>query len=714
MWCSVPLCENSRENKLLKTNPKSLEITYHGFPTIQWLKYSWLVSLGMEESQLLEPAMVCSEHFHHDDFVMGTQRLKSDALPSVVQVCIICLDTDTKLYPLAKYNLSEAYYNVTGISLCSKLKLSPKLCVECAHRLVSCNKFRDKSVRAHNLLLQLYERHNVLSTQNVKTINREENKLTSNIRKKTFMPDHYDYNYTYTEEKQMHPLQIEKIVISVDTTTEVKIETENDDGLKEELSNENFDSDEDDIDNVDMTDNKGVEVIKIDRDNIEDFINNDVFTDVEFPNVDNCDADIDFMDEDDNLKLSSIIKSSKSKISKINKKKLSKDVKVKVKKDGKKRVKSEVRGRPGRKPGFKEELKLFKVTELSHEEQIAEIQKRQETSNYKNSPFKCTTCYKGFCDINAYNRHMDKHTNKFGQFACPICGLHTKNPYRVNKHLGNTHAARYSCTICPFVTRSRNSAKAHERWHDGKKYKCPHCDEEFIKSTSYMSHVRIKHPSDFVCTLCGFSFIGERGLRMHLNMKHRFDDIQNPLGPVCEECNIRFASDAAYHQHMKVSPKHATADTFKLNYPVRKVCRNQARPAKPAKREPAAPPKPIGPVDCEQCGIKLKGSRSYAMHFKKYHPDKNRTKFPKARIMCELCGKIFTCMAHLRYHMPIHAEQKQFKCDVCDKRFAFKANLMNHVVIHDETRPRFECAVCGKNFSNQQNRWRHMFVSIIM
>ncbi|XP_034839085.1 zinc finger protein 83-like [Maniola hyperantus] len=722
MWCCLPFCENSRENLFSKTCLRSQDITFHGFPTIGWQRSSWLASLDIEECHLPEDAVVCSQHFQNEDFLCGTRILKNVAIPYTAQFCMICLDTGSKLYPFDKYRLAEAYNNVTGLSLHSMVSFQPKLCWECAQRLMNSNKFRDKCARAHNLLVQVLANHGMVTTQNVKTINRVQNHLASNISKKIFETNHCDLHIINEEDKEndFHNVPIENIVVSVEKT-EIKLENEYN---KEDILTCDFDSDgysNDDIDlaellkensdkqnidkenrkNLDTDARKTLETIKIDKQNIDDFINNDVFTEVEFSNG----------DYNSDKKVSNSKSKKNGKV--ISKCKVSKEVSLKnkiVKK--KKRVKSEIKGRPGRKPGFKEELKLFKVTELAHEEQLAEILKRKETSNFKNSPYKCTTCYKGFCDTSAYNRHMDKHTNKFGQFACPVCGLHTKNTYRVNKHLNNTHAARYNCTVCTFITRSRNSAKAHERWHDGKKYKCPHCEEEFIKSTSYMSHVRIKHPSDFVCTQCGFSFIGERGLRMHMNMKHRFDAAENPEGPTCEECNIRFASEMAYHQHMKVSPKHATADTFKLNYPVRKICRrNQPRPTKPGlKREPVPTPKTMGPVDCEQCGVKLKGSRSYAMHFKKYHPDKNRTKFPKARIMCEQCGKIFTCMAHLRYHMPIHADTKQFKCDTCDKRFAFKANLMNHIVIHDTSRPRFECTVCGKNFSNQQNRWRHMFL----
>lgn len=148
--------------------------------------------------------------------------------------------------------------------------------------------------------------------------------------------------------------------------TEVKIEDEND--FKEESVNNDLDSEVDEEFNNECTildipkggDDKNVETIKIDRDNIEDFINNDVFTRVDFPNGDendqNGENDVSFMDEDDedDVVLSNIAKSVKSK--KIDKIKVSKEDKVKngkVKRDKKKRVKSEVKGRPGRKPGKK-------------------------------------------------------------------------------------------------------------------------------------------------------------------------------------------------------------------------------------------------------------------------------------------------------------------------------------------------------------------------
>lgn len=66
-----------------------------------------------------------------------------------------------------------------------------------------------------------------------------------------------------------------------------------------------------------------------------------------------------------------------------------------------------------RKPFFTNDLSetLFTITDLTFEEQVAEIDKRKESANYKNGVFKCEECYKGFLDEDAYNSHMSRHTD---------------------------------------------------------------------------------------------------------------------------------------------------------------------------------------------------------------------------------------------------------------------------------------------------------------
>ncbi|XP_052746265.1 zinc finger protein 37 homolog [Bicyclus anynana] len=679
-----------------------------------------------------------------------------ECVSSAVEFCMICLDTECKLYKLDKYNLHTNFKNLTGIELQEEVRFVPQLCTECAQRLTNCAKFRDKSLRAYHLLAQLGERSEMLTLEQIKTINRTHNQLASNITKITFEPDSYD---VCVKEHQEHIVQ--KIEIKIEKDTDIDHQNLNHNiKFEKNLSHDELDDDTPEFE---------IDVINKTEFNDEDM-------DYDMDVLDDCDTYVDFAKsksdmnssrsnviknkniaktnkaslnnstlvvnrnknniKDENDKNKMILKKEQKNIPKIKnlnrivKKALNKNAgstktlrnavkdrtqsikskkqncnkKITIKKDlaggdnlkevrpKRKRVKG---GKPG-KPPSKDHLKMFEVTERSKEEQLEEIQKRKETSSYKSSLYKCTVCYKGFIDIKAYDGHMDRHSDKFGKFECSICGIRTKNKICLRKHTLMNHLFRYNCLKCSFVTNHRNTALNHERWHDGKQYKCPHCGEVFTKYTSRMSHVRLKHPSDHVCRLCGFSFIGERGLSLHMSKTHRAAETESLDGPQCEECNIRFASSAAYEQHMKVSPKHAPADKLKANTPVKKY---------PYKKLP------LKRIDCELCGMQLVGVRNYARHFRMLHPGKTRTKYSsvnvmKMGVMCELCGKV---MPSLRFHLPCHAQQKQFKCDVCDERFETKHFLNKHAETHSGgSRPRHECNICGKNMSYASNLWRHM------
>ncbi|XP_060808364.1 zinc finger protein 708 [Amyelois transitella] len=704
MRCCVSNCKNDSRHI-----SKSQGITFHVFPTDPLLRAAWLCALNKKSWEPKDRSTVCSEHFLCEDLYEtknGMRKVRITAVPVVLpdtmqptshqgnpaslKACRICLAVDVKLFSIKKYNLEEAYETLTGLSLNTEERLPQKLCAECAQRLYNCGNFRTKSLRANSLMMKIIDKHNNLSLENIKSINRNNNRLASNLVTTQFEPNHCDLHVEFDETAVPKPLDVD-----VDIKTEDDEIYMNDGDAKIDFA-ENFD-----VKNDSSTDSAKVETENetaddgIDADNDDNYIQDDYSTDDTLP-LKKC-------KEKQKVK--------KKSVKKVNKK--AEDVQPKIDRR--------------RKPFLNDDLNetLFTITDLTFEEQVAEILKRRESANYKNSVFKCAECFKGFLDEEAYNSHMTRHSVEFGEYQCDICKTHFKHPHALRKHITAHHTQRFNCNQCPYETTHRQTARLHERWHKGTKYKCPHCQDEFVKFTTYMGHIRIKHPSDFVCQLCGYSFVSEKGIQLHKKLKHRLDEVQIPEdGPFCELCNVRFVSAEALKRHISVSARHNTSDENgrEANKPKkgRKSKDAKERGARAREKEDEEEDKQYagqlrkaeGPIPCEQCGLQLEDSRAYHGHFRRMHPDKNRTNYPsmKSPCMCEVCGRMFQSYALLKDHTWVHTGERPFKCESCGKAFRMKQRLVAHRRVHSADKLTYGCALCGKQFSTHSNRQRHMFI----
>nr|XP_034838864.1 zinc finger protein 62 homolog [Maniola hyperantus] len=727
MKCCVPSCNS------LKTDSKNTQkVTFHKVPKEKFCRVAWFAALGIEESDLPEAPVVCSLHFKDSNFYNsknGSRIVQRGAVP-FVQVCMICLDTNCRLYPLSKYNLEQAFEILTGLQLQQAVPyLTPAVCSECAQRLTHCSQFRHKSLRAHVLLFELFKQHELLTVSKIRTISRQEHGLASKITHKLFKPNHCDLNVVDSSSVEIEIDNVEtKSIVKVEKQDEIVIafEPKENDSLTE-LATHDIKSDyNEDID---------IDVDFLNDENDGDFLNNDDgFSDdnlaplndkkINASNLAGDDIEVGFVskiesDKGIDEKLPKKVVNNVKRTRKVNptgtktvrnrKPAAKRNVTKKVDESKPKRApRVKKSGAPKLVRKVRDKLSIFETTKLTLEEQIEEINKRKETSNYKNSSFQCDVCYRGFISETTYTRHMEKHSKSFGTLECPVCKQYVSDKHALHKH-SKAHATRYKCTLCDFTTMTNESARMHENWHKGTRYNCEHCEADFVKYTSYMTHLRVKHPSDHICNQCGYSYLNELGLRAHLRRIHRTDKIECPDGPLCAECNVRFASQTAYEQHLKVSPKHYTPETRQVNQPIPPRCYSKG-----TRRHKRQPGDPDDVITCEQCGIELKDFLRYTFHFKREHPDKNRTQFApsKRAVLCEQCGRSFQSPHHLKYHMAKHTGQKDFQCDVCEKRFRIKAFLDKHKETHMAMTARrlYTCGVCEKTFTCHSSLNRHIWI----
>ncbi|XP_052745941.1 zinc finger protein 271-like isoform X2 [Bicyclus anynana] len=225
MRCCVPFCENTSDNA---SASERTGITFHGLPSEGNLRTAWLRALGTQDHHLPDPAVVCSQHFLDDDLCTTescVRQIHSHAIPSTVQMCMICLDTGSKLSLMSKHKLEEAYEQLTGLSLCRRGNLKQTLCVLCAQRLINFSRFRDLSLRAHSLMTDLVEQHELNTIQHKELMNCTTAHLKCNLTQTTLGANHCDLYIDHTDEEEQ--TAVEESVVG-DVVTVVKNEGSSD------------------------------------------------------------------------------------------------------------------------------------------------------------------------------------------------------------------------------------------------------------------------------------------------------------------------------------------------------------------------------------------------------------------------------------------------------------------------------------------------------
>ncbi|XP_052745767.1 oocyte zinc finger protein XlCOF6 isoform X2 [Bicyclus anynana] len=222
MQCCVPFCVNTSDNA---ATSEGTGITFHELPSEENLQAAGLRALGTQDHHLPDPAVVCSQHFLDEDFYISkscVRQIRSNAIPTTVQMCMICLDTDSKLSLMSKHKLEKAYEQLTGLSLCRGGNLKQTLCMLCAQRLINFSRFRDLCLRAHSLMTDLLAQDELITIQHVELMNCAMKHLKFNLTQTTSATNHCDLYIDHTDEEDQ--TAAEESVVGDVATVVVKTE----------------------------------------------------------------------------------------------------------------------------------------------------------------------------------------------------------------------------------------------------------------------------------------------------------------------------------------------------------------------------------------------------------------------------------------------------------------------------------------------------------
>ncbi|CAH2982290.1 unnamed protein product [Chilo suppressalis] len=640
-----------------------------------------------------------------------------------VQICRICLITDVKMYDLQAFPFDHYCLNNIGIDLSSVI-LPSYACYECAALIKKFHFFREKCLKGQAVLSSTLRATGQISLQNISQIDRRKLELSSKITLNTINANgKQEYCYVFEENIKNEPI-IDEIndndIIDndiIDSEINDKEHIDNKYNVETKVIKEEITFDENSMTNLYSSDddNEPLSYHKSNKEKKEKKKSEKKRRKKTEEKVDDSSVIVEGAEASEDIsELLPILESATQKKKRGRPKKVDKE----EQNTNKEKKQRRTQNTGGVDPEDIDLEEYVTVINLTMEEQMEEVRKRQQSSNYQNAPFQCNLCYRGFIETQAWKHHVGKHDPSSGDIECQVCKFRFKTNRTLQKHASN-HQKKYACKSCSYVSKTTTQAKQHQRWHKGVTYKCQYCDEVSTKWTSYLSHVRIKHPSEFVCDVCGYSYVSKLGLAMHRTMMHKDvpemkADGESNKGPYCSECDVHFVSEEGYKRHLVTSVKHITSSNFENGcracgeaFSTAEELRLHHRREHARKRPRNYGKKPTAirfPTNCDHCSEEILNARQYWAHFRRAHPDKN---YPIQKdYVCDVCGKSFRGNAFLVYHKRTHQEERTFKCSQCPKAFFNRTNLLMHERTHSDVRP-YSCTVCFKAFKCKGALDRH-------
>ncbi|CAL8098529.1 unnamed protein product [Orchesella dallaii] len=222
-----------------------------------------------------------------------------------------------------------------------------------------------------------------------------------------------------------------------------------------------------------------------------------------------------------------------------------------------------------------------------------------------------------------------------------------------------------ACSKCPAKFKHREDLEAHISLHDSSTNQpCPECFFPCKNNDELERHQKAKHEghtSSYIprygCVFqdCKFATYSHSHLHNHCGNEHPSMSPSELKRTRCPPCTKTFGNTKSLALHQR----RMHPELFGME-PLPSISSTS------------------GPIQCNQCGLKVTSQLVLDSHVRNTHERVQRH-------ICEECGKGFKFKCHLESHMIVHRKEREFVCQYCGLDYPAKQTLATHIKkIHSE------------------------------